>query len=501
MIAVTGPLDSLGSFAGSSSLSRWSNRLLLIGLSLFALSVPHSIAAAHVSLNICLLAWIVRDVASRRPHFARTAFDLPLLLFAGLTVLSAIFSEAPELSTRKLLTLLLLGVIYLVGSNLSFRGVRWVLALLVVSSLAGATFSIYEKAFGRGLVVESVAANSPLLQTDFRSGDVIWMIARTRVSSLDQIGRIVRSRPTGEKVEIEAIHEGDPLPVTLEVTEAMRLQPNPLGITTGGSSSRFRASGFSRHFLTFAEQMQIMALLSFGVLLAASRRRRVVWVTIFIVFSLALLLTASRGVTVSFLMAIVVTAVLSGRRRAFVGTLIVALVLGGVAIAVVSSSRDMDVARLLDDSSSRRLGYMKAGLRLIPVHPLLGVGMDAHKAHWREWGFPGDYVTHTHSTPIQIALDRGLPALACLVWLFVGMFRWIWRRALESRQESDIGARTRAGLALGTLGALAGFSASALVNYNFGDSEVLLLLLGLVGLVVAAFPKDTKSNRVPREAS
>ena len=63
---------------------------------------------------------------------------------------------------------------------------------------------------------------------------------------------------------------------------------------------------------------------------------------------------------------------------------------------------------------------MRAGLRLIPEHPLLGVGADAHKHHWREWGFPGDYVTHTHSTPIQIALDRGLPALGCYVWLIGG---------------------------------------------------------------------------------
>ncbi len=490
-------LDSLGSFSGSSGLARWSNRLLLIGLSLFALSVPHSIAAAHISLNIGLIAWLLRDVGTGHLHFTRTPFDRPLLLFAGLTVLSAIFSEAPELSLRKLLSLLLLGVIYLLGSNLSLKGVRWLLALLIVSGLAGASFSLYEKAFGRGIVIGSLAANSPLLESSVKPGDVIWMIGRERISNLDDIARIIQGRPSGEKVEIEALHEGDPLPVTIEITEEMKLSSNPLAISGNGRSRRFRASGFSRHFPTFAEQMQILALLSFGGLLVSSsvRGRRILLMAIFGVFSLALVLTASRAVIVSFLMAITLTALLSRRRRALAATLAAVLLLGVVALAVLISSRAGNVARLLDDSASRRVGYMKAGLRLIPAHPLLGVGMDSHKAHWREWGFPGEYVTHTHSTPIQIALDRGLPALACLVWLFVSMFRWMWQKAHRAPQERDVfadrtdGREVLEGLALGTLGALAGFSASALVNYNFGDSEVLLLLLGLVGLSVAAFAR------------
>jgi O-antigen ligase len=124
---------------------------------------------------------------------------------------------------------------------------------------------------------------------------------------------------------------------------------------------------------------------------------------------------------------------------------------------------------------------MRAGLRVIPRHPWLGVGLDAHKRHWHEWGFPGDYVTHTHSTPIQIALDRGLLALGCYVWLLATMIGFAWRG--YKLQQTD-GRPFAAGLSLGVFGALSGFTASSLANYNFGDSETLLLLLLLVGLLI-----------------
>jgi uncharacterized membrane protein YeaQ/YmgE (transglycosylase-associated protein family) len=54
-----------------------------------------------------------------------------------------------------------------------------------------------------------------------------------------------------------------------------------------------------------------------------------------------------------------------------------------------------------------------------------------------------------------------------------------YRRARDEGGEFDW-------LALGTLAAIVGFAASSLVNYNFGDSEVIMLLCSLVGAVIAA---------------
>ena len=153
------------------------------------------------------------------------------------------------------------------------------------------------------------------------------------------------------------------------------------------------------------------------------------------------------------------------------------------AVQMLPAVRTQQVTSLKDDSSKRRFDYMRAGLRLILHHPIFGVGMDSQKYHWKEWGFPGDYITHTHSTPIQIAVDRGLPALGCYLWLMAMLFVMTWRAYKKSLPAAD---KVGGGLMLGAIAALIGFSASSLINYNFGDSEPLLMLLSVVALSLVA---------------
>jgi O-antigen ligase len=123
--------------------------------------------------------------------------------------------------------------------------------------------------------------------------------------------------------------------------------------------------------------------------------------------------------------------------------------------------------------------------------------MDSLKLHWHEWGFPGDYITHTHSTPIQIALDRGLPALGCYLWLIATLGMMLWRQYREGAVTDDL---LPAALPLGSLGGVIGFFLSSLTNYNFGDSETLMLLLFFVALSLVTgrrgrSPADQESHR------
>jgi hypothetical protein len=495
--------DRLGALPGGAMRARWANRALLIGLALFALTVPHSIAAAQISFGMAVVAWLARDLFLCRFHFARTPIDRPLLCFTVLTVLSALFSLEPDLSLPKLRGLSLFVIIYLFATNLHRRGVRFFAALLIASSLAGVGYSLIEKAVGRGMVIAAISADSPLAASQLQTGDVIWMVARRRVSSLEEAARIIRRHRAGETLEIEAIHAGDPLPVKLLVTDEVKAQANPLGISVGGRSRRFRVSGFTRHFITYAEQMQMLALLVYGALLAGWRMRgslqRRFWLlagaALFVLFSLTLALTASRAVIASFLLTLVMLAVMAGGRRAVIPALLAAVMIGGVAMYTLVSSRTLSAISFSDDSSARRIGYMRAGLRLIPRHPLLGSGLDAHKRHWTEWGFPGDYVTHTHSTPIQIAMDRGLPALGCYLWLMAAMLALMWRGYARARKEGEVAS---GGLMLGAFAALIGFSASSLVNYNFGDSETLMLLLCVVGLAMAGGASRELPDAAPK---
>ena len=471
-------LDSLGTHPSGSGAAFWANRILIAGILLFAASLPHSIAAAHISLDICLLAWIARDLTARRLHFRRTPVDLPILAFVLLSVLSAVFSLEPGLSLRKLLSLLLFGVIYLIVTNLSVSGAKVVGLLLIVSSLTAVVFSLGEKIVGRGISVTSIHPNSVLVSSGLVPGDVIWMLNRKPVRSSDDVRRRVGQLTSGEQLEIEAIRRGDPLSIQFVPPDELKSRENPLGLEYGTSTRRFRASGFTRHFLTFADQMAIFASICAGMILARVLQKKLAWQWCVLagLYFTALALTGSRAAVAAFLCSVVVTAVIAGGRRLLIWAVPLVLVLGLLAAAALVTWRAPDTLRMVDDSTSRRIEYMKAGLRVIPSHPLLGIGIDSHKLHWRELGFPGDYITHTHSAPIQIAMDRGVPALLCLVWLFVLMVRFA--------------KKWDGGLGLGVFCALIVFGLTSLANYNFGDSEVLLLILTWFALLQVELSRE-----------
>jgi hypothetical protein len=462
-------------------------------LAIFAISIPHSIAAAQIGLGLSYVAWIARALAVWRFGIPQTPIDRPLLCFIGLTIISAVLSVEPTESLPKVRALTLFGVFYLIIANVRPRAARWMIGLMIVSGLVGVGYSLMEKSLGRGMVVTAIEDTSPLRATGMQTGDVIWMIGRHRVNSLEEANRIIRESPAGATFTIEALHNGDPvlIPAPLAVTDEMKAQANPLGVSVAGRSRHFRISGFSRHFITYAEQMQIFALLAFGLLLSNLMSPRKggsrfwLWgfLTLTGLFSLALILTASRGVIASCMLAMLVTLGLMKERRAALLALVAVVAMGTVSACVLPSIRTAHVMNLTDNSSERRFDYMKAGLRLIPSHPVFGVGMDAQKHHWKEWGFPGDYVTHTHSTPIQIAFDRGVPALGAYLWLMAMLFVMIWRGYKKAQLGED---NMSGGLLLGALAALTGFSASSLVNYNFGDSEPLLMLLSVVALALVS---------------
>jgi O-antigen ligase len=84
---------------------------------------------------------------------------------------------------------------------------------------------------------------------------------------------------------------------------------------------------------------------------------------------------------------------------------------------------------------------------------------------------------HLHNVPMQIAAERGLPALAA--WLvFVGILAVDLLRLLRASRHRSVAA---AGLA-----ALVAMLTAGFFEYNFGDSEFLMLFLVLVTLPYAA---------------
>jgi O-antigen ligase len=118
-------------------------------------------------------------------------------------------------------------------------------------------------------------------------------------------------------------------------------------------------------------------------------------------------------------------------------------------------------------------------------HPWLGVGPGGVKRRYADYARPEAVkrrTSHVHSAPLQIAVERGLLGLATWLWIWVAFYRWAWRawRAGEARS-----GRERA-LVAGAVAAVSGFLVAGLTEYNFGDTEVALVLWTVMALAFTA---------------
>jgi O-antigen ligase len=328
----------------------------------------------------------------------------------------------------------------------------------------------------------------------------VWRVNGQRVASVEEIDEAIRRTPTGGRASLSIISHGEHAEWPgATVSEEVRRAPSPSGITGGGRTHSFRASGWTRHYETFAEMLQIVAQLALGFALAGWRRRetekeqghstakqnrlRVVLPAIaFVLLAAGIALTAMRTTLVAFAFGAFVLAwraTARGRGRALVAV-VVMLVLALGALAVWRT-RAGGALELKDASASLRGRIARVVSSRVMLHPIFGHGMDAAHKHWSEWGFPGTDMLHAHSTPLQLAFDRGLPALCFWLWMMFVFWRLASRAEKMWRDTTDAGAH---GLALGLVGALAGFLASSVVNYNFGDAEVALLVWWMMGVAV-----------------
>jgi O-antigen ligase len=117
---------------------------------------------------------------------------------------------------------------------------------------------------------------------------------------------------------------------------------------------------------------------------------------------------------------------------------------------------------------------------MIQDHPLVGVGPDMVQTRYAEYRDPSAVEAvnpHLHNVPLQIAAERGLPALVCWVG-FVGVTLLDLGRLFRKGRDRVLAA---AGISVMTA-----MLAAGLFEYNFGDSEFLMLLLLVITLPFAA---------------
>ena len=125
---------------------------------------------------------------------------------------------------------------------------------------------------------------------------------------MPEIDELLHNSPAGKELVISLITEGEHVERPgLMVTNELREQPSPSGLTGSKASHRFRASGWTRHYETFSELLQIIGQLSLGLALANLRNhgtnlRFKLALIATLILSVGIALTAMRTVLVAFVL-------------------------------------------------------------------------------------------------------------------------------------------------------------------------------------------------------
>ena len=461
-------------------------------LFLLAAAAPHSIAGTQGAWLLAMLFWAARFLFRPRPETFRTPVDYALLGFFCLTFISALASYDPDVSIGKLRAASLFTIVYVVAENVRTRRVLRALALTLIASCAvNVVYTFGAYAVGRGVKVEEMSAESPLRAAGVREGDTMLSAGGARLGSPEDLTRALES--SGGEVRVQ-LYRVEALPVAKlsgSSLPAAGTAEERLGLRRWSRGRDERATGFYGHYTTYAEALQLIASLALGLFVALRRKASMKGLLLGAAFAGmcgALILTVTRASWLGLLLSAFVIVLVGASRRTVLLAAAVAVPLAVAGLFVLQQKRQVGFIDTKEGSTAWRLMVYREGVDLLfrePRHVLVGVGMDSIKRHYREWGLfdkGRQNWSHLHSTPLQVAVERGLPALAVWAALLLIYARTLWRLA----RAGAPGDRAERGLALGALGGLVGFVAGGMVHYNLGDSEVVMIFYLLMGLSLAA---------------
>lgn len=238
-----------------------------------------------------------------------------------------------------------------------------------------------------------------------------------------------------------------------------------------------RPQGTLSHWMTYSGTLMLVICAATARLLYGSSGR--LWAA-FIMPALlvALSLTLTRGAWVG--VAVGVALLFLGKDFRLLAVIPI-VVVGALLLAPPAMLERIESIFDRNDLTSRdRIAMLQAGVKMVRDYPLMGVGPDQIERVYPEYRVP-DAVKptnpHLHNVPMQIAAERGLLALGAWIWFIVTAVLTLFALLRRARNKS---------LTAAALGAMAAMLAAGLTEYNFGDSEFLMLLLVIITLPFAA---------------
>jgi putative inorganic carbon (hco3(-)) transporter len=243
-----------------------------------------------------------------------------------------------------------------------------------------------------------------------------------------------------------------------------------------------RLTGFMGHWMTLSGEMMLVFVCLASYLAFANPKRKFLWSLAFCLIGLSIVFTLTRSVWIATAAGLMV--LLSMRFHHWKVLVAAGLALTVLVLAApnVLQKRLESILDTQDPSNYTRFAVWKAGLGMLEKHPWVGVGpqrvakvfYDYHpdsNDRYRSGFFP----VHMHNNLLQFAAERGIPCALAWLWLILRIAVDHWKGFCREQHRAE----KKTVYAIGFLGVLVLFLAG-LFEFNFGDSEVLMIFLFLV---------------------
>ena len=238
-----------------------------------------------------------------------------------------------------------------------------------------------------------------------------------------------------------------------------------------------RMQGTLSHWMTYSGTLMLVICASLARLLFGSRDR--LWAAFVLpALLVSLALTLTRGAWLGAAAGAAVLFLLKDIRLTALIPVVAAVML--VLAPDALSDRMNSIGDMSDPTTRDRVAMLQAGVAIVRDRPWTGVGPDMVGRVYP------DYRTavavqannpHLHNVPMQIAAERGVPALVLWSTFVAAATAGLWRLRRHP---------TARPLAAAGLSAMAAMLVAGASEYNFGDSEFLMLFLVMLTIPFAA---------------
>jgi O-antigen ligase len=247
-----------------------------------------------------------------------------------------------------------------------------------------------------------------------------------------------------------------------------------------------RITGFVDHWMTFSALLMMTLLMAGAMLLYSADRRLSGWlIPALVIIGAGVLLAFTRSMWVGTIAGALW--LLWWKNKWLVAT--VPLLIGIVLLVNPLDVRERAFSAFsakegVLDSRAHRAALRRVGWEMIAAHPIVGVGPEQVGPQFMQY-YPADlphpfpiawYKEHLHNIYIHFAAERGLPALAVLLW-FLGraLFDfWITLRRLAAQSEARW-------VLHGAIAVIIAVMISGWTELTLGHSQVLEMFLAVVG--------------------